>query len=107
SSGNLDGLIQLLAADVALWADGGGRVRGAATRVVHGPNAVARFVLGSVRFLQGAYTAEFTEINREPAVILRVNGQPTVVGNDTLPQERVSAIRIVGNPEKLRHIPAR
>ncbi|HEV8192083.1 MAG TPA: RNA polymerase sigma factor SigJ, partial [Ktedonobacterales bacterium] len=75
-SGNLDELIQLLAADVALWADGGGRGRGAATRVVHGPNAVARFVLGSIRLLQGPYEAEFTEVNREPAVILRVNGTP-------------------------------
>jgi RNA polymerase sigma-70 factor (ECF subfamily) len=104
-TGDLDGLIQMLTADVTLQADGGGQVPGAATRVVYGPTSVARFVLGSVRFLQGPHNAELTTVNGEPAVILRVDGRPVVVVSYTFDQDMISAIRIMGNPDKLRHIP--
>src|SRR5919109_932170 len=43
--GDLDGLTQLLASDVTLSTDGGGKVRGAATRTLHGPKVVARFMI--------------------------------------------------------------
>lgn len=49
--GDLDGLTQLLASDVTMWADGGGRVRGAATRSLYGQEAVARFVIDSLKKL--------------------------------------------------------
>ena len=34
-----------------MWADGGGRVRGAATRSLHGQEAVARIVIASLKKL--------------------------------------------------------
>ena len=36
-------LINLLAQDVTFWGDGGGKVKGTATRPVSGSRAVARF----------------------------------------------------------------
>jgi RNA polymerase sigma-70 factor (ECF subfamily) len=104
-TGNLDGLLGLLSEEVTLWADGGGKVRGAATRPLSGPWAVARFVLGSVRFLQGPYAPELTEVNGEPGVILRVEGRPVVVVCFTLTDPAISQIRIIGNPDKLGHLP--
>ena len=49
-AGRFDDLTALLTEDVVLWADGAGRP-GAATRPVRGQEAVARFVLGTLRFM--------------------------------------------------------
>jgi len=102
--GDLDGLTQLLASDVTMWADGGGRVRGAATRPLHGPQAVARFMIASLRFIQGAFTTEITEVNGESAILLRVDGHPFVVVSATIAQQHIVEIRVIGNPEKLKHL---
>ena len=71
--------MQLLADDVTLWADGGGKARGAAIHPLHGREVVARFVLASTRFVAGGYQVEMADINGEPAAILRVGEQALVV----------------------------
>src|SRR5438552_6907753 len=70
SLGELEGLTRLLREDVTMWADGGGKARGAATRPLHGREAVARFVLASTRLPVQSYHAEIRDVNGEPAVIL-------------------------------------
>ena len=105
SEGDLAGLTQLLASDVRLTADGGGKVQGAATRTLHGPEVVARFLIAvSLRNVQEMYTMEITEANGEPAVMLRVDGHPFVVISVTIVQQRIVDIRAIGNPDKLRHL---
>ena len=104
-AGNMEALIRLLADDATLWADGGGKARGAATRPLRGAGAVARFAVGSLRFLADPFEAELTEINGELAVILRNAGQPRVVVAFTLEHERIVEMRAIGNPDKLRHLP--
>jgi DNA-directed RNA polymerase specialized sigma24 family protein len=102
--GDLDGLTGLLASDVTMWADGGGKVRGAATRSLHGPQAVARFTIASLRYIPGAFTTGITEVNGEPAILLRVDGHPFVVVSMTIVQQRIVEIRVIGNPGKLGHL---
>jgi RNA polymerase sigma-70 factor, ECF subfamily len=102
--GDLAGLTQLLASDVTMWADGGGKVRGAATRPLHGPQAVARFTIASLRYIQERFTMEITEANRESAILLRVDGHPFVVVSVTIVQQHIVEIRVIGNPEKLKHL---
>jgi RNA polymerase sigma-70 factor, ECF subfamily len=102
--GDLDGLTGLLASDVTLWTDGGGRVRGAATRSLHGQEPVARFVIASKRLIQAAFAAEITEVNGEPAIVVRVDGHPLSVVSLTIAQQHIVEIRVIGNPEKLRHL---
>jgi RNA polymerase sigma-70 factor, ECF subfamily len=102
--GDLDGLIHLLAEDVTFVADGGGKVAGAATRPVLGARSVARFILGSLRLVRAPYTAELTEANGEPAIILRVAGQPVVFIGVSMSEQAITALRVIGNPEKLRHL---
>jgi RNA polymerase sigma-70 factor, ECF subfamily len=97
-------LTKVLASDVTLWTDGGGKVRGAATRSLHGQESVARFVIASQRLIQAVFTAEITEVNGEPAILLRVDGHPLSVVSVTIEQQHIVAIRVIGNPEKLRHL---
>jgi len=102
--GDLGGLTALLASDVTMWADAGGKVRGAATRPLHGPYAVAQFMIGSLRFVQGTLTAEITSANGEPALLLREDGKPLAVVSISFSGDEIRDIRVIGNPDKLKHL---
>ncbi len=103
-TGEMNGLMQLLADDVTLWADGGGKARGAAIHPLHGREVVARFVLASTRFVTGDYHAEVADINGEPAAILRVGEQARVVLFIAVTHGQLQEIRVIGNPDKLKHV---
>jgi RNA polymerase sigma-70 factor (TIGR02957 family) len=106
--GDLGGLESLLAHDVVLRGDGGGKVP-ALARSLHGRNRVARTLRNWAR--QGA---------RIPGVVMReveVNGRPGVVIEDGEGQVvsvmaleiaggEVTAVSSIVNPDKLRHIGA-
>ena len=71
--GDVDALMEVLAADVSLWADGGGKVKGAATRPVVGALAVAKFAISTTRrFLPEGARVEVASVNGEPAIVARV-----------------------------------
>jgi RNA polymerase sigma-70 factor (ECF subfamily) len=102
--GDLDGLTNLLAEDVTMWSDGGGKVR-AATRPLYGRERVATFFLSTRRFAQAEMRVEVAQVNGKDAVILRDGeGSPLYVYTFETDAGRVQAIRIVGNPDKLRHL---
>ncbi len=101
--GDMNALTNLLAEDVTLWADGGGKVKGAATRVVAGRMAVARFSVGSTRrFLPEGFRAELTEVNGQPAIlVVRGDGSVYLVLTIKVEAQRITAVHIVANPDKL------
>jgi RNA polymerase sigma-70 factor (ECF subfamily) len=103
-AGDMDGLTQLLADNVTMWADGGGKARGAATRPLVGAEAVAQFVIASTRLPQVSYIAEINEVNGEPAAILRAGDQALAVLMITVREGRIQELRIIGNPDKLQRI---
>jgi RNA polymerase sigma-70 factor, ECF subfamily len=102
--GDLNELTQLLSAEVIMWADGGGKARGAALYPLRGAAAVAQFVRGSVRLLPPRAQVELAAINGELATIARVAGQAVFVLAITVDQDRVSEVRVVGNPDKLHWV---
>src|SRR5207253_5274563 len=104
SLGEMDGLLRLLADDVTMWADGGGKARGAATRPLHGREAVARFVLASTRLPTESYYTDIREVNGEPAVILRTGEKPIAVLIIEAEQGQIKTIRAIGNPDKLHRL---
>jgi RNA polymerase sigma-70 factor (ECF subfamily) len=103
-AGNLADLMQMLSTDVTMWADGGGRIRGAATRPLHGPVAVGRFTIGSLRYIEGTPAPEILEVNGDPAILLRADGHPLVIVDITVERGLIREIRVIGNPDKLRRI---
>ena len=96
--------MQLLSDDVVLWADGGGKTRGAALHPLQGREAVARFVMASTRFVPGEYSVALSEVNGESAFILRSEGKIVAVLCFAISQNHVSEIRAIGNPDKLEWV---
>jgi RNA polymerase sigma-70 factor (ECF subfamily) len=99
--GELDGLLQLLSEDVTLWADGGGKARGAALEPLHGREAVARFVIASPRLALGPLEPRIVMVNGEPALLLRTAGETVLVIIIGVDDTGVREIWIIGNPDKL------
>jgi RNA polymerase sigma-70 factor (ECF subfamily) len=102
--GDMAALTTLLADDVMLWADGGGKVRGAVTRPIHGRDAVARFAVGSLRLVPAGYAVEIAEINGLPSAVVRAGGRVFSVLSIEVDGERIGAVRVVANPEKLARL---
>jgi len=107
-AGEMTTLMNLLDEDVTLWADGGGKVKGVATRPIAGRVAVARFLLGAVslfsRSLPEDYRVELAEVNRQPALIIRASDRTFSVLTIEVEAQQIRIIRIVANPEKLAHV---
>ena len=93
----------LLAPDVMLASDGGGRAR-AALNVLNGRDAISRFLLGVRRKFAPSYAHRIRYLNGEPALITFDHG--TVISTLSLVLEdgRIRAIHIMRNPDKLGHV---
>jgi RNA polymerase sigma-70 factor (ECF subfamily) len=98
STGDLDGLRRLLADDVVVWTDGGGKVR-AAMRPVVGVHRSSRFLVNVAKRLHGV--PHGMTLNGQPGAVLVEDG--VVVASLVLDilQGKVVGVRVVSNPDKL------
>jgi RNA polymerase sigma-70 factor, ECF subfamily len=103
-TGEMKSLISMLSEDVTLWTDGGGKVKTAALRPIKGRDAVARFSVGTRRFLPANYRMEMADVNGQPAVIVRAGGRAFSVITIDVEGEHICAVRVLANPEKLERI---
>jgi RNA polymerase sigma-70 factor (TIGR02957 family) len=106
--GDLAGLESLLADDVELHGDGGGKVP-ALARALHGRVRVARTLLAwaraQVRF--GGATVRRTVVNGQPgALLLTSDGKLISVMTLDVAGGEIRRVSSVVNPEKLRHLGA-
>ncbi|HET8821217.1 MAG TPA: RNA polymerase sigma-70 factor [Thermoleophilaceae bacterium] len=103
--GDVASLEALLADDVVLHGDGGGRVP-ALARAVFGRSRVAR-TLGAW-FRQGAKVPEFevreVEVNGQPGALLMTAGRVVSVMALEIADGRVQGVRSIVNPDKLGHV---
>jgi RNA polymerase sigma-70 factor, ECF subfamily len=108
STGDGSELTSLLARDVTLLSDGGGKVA-AARRPLLGRDEVVKFLVGLHRVGETtgyARDASLTieDINSEPALTLRLGSRLESVFVISIEDDQVSGIRVVRNPDKLAHI---
>jgi RNA polymerase sigma-70 factor (ECF subfamily) len=102
--GDLNRMMEMLAPDVTLWSDGGGKIR-AALRPILGPDHVARWILGILTNRPiPAMSVQFVDVNGEPGLLVRSDGAPDSVFCLDLDETGITAVRVVRNPDKLRHI---
>jgi RNA polymerase sigma-70 factor (TIGR02957 family) len=105
-TGDLGALEALLAHDVVLHGDGGGKVR-AITRAVHGRARVARTLLSWVRAAEpfGGLSVRQVEVNGHPgATMSDAAGKLIGVAVLDIADGQIQAVRSIVNPDKLRHL---
>jgi RNA polymerase sigma-70 factor (ECF subfamily) len=105
ASGNVARLAELLRADAVALTDGGGRKTAARNPIV-GAEKIARFFIGLAAKNAGH------DIRIEPAMIngafgalLYLDGELDHTMSMAISGEKIAAIYIVRNPDKLRHLP--
>jgi len=104
-AGEMASLMDLLSEDVVLWADGGGKIKGAATHPIRGRAEVAQFTLGVTRrFFETGNRAEIVEVNSQPALLFRTRDRVFFVLTIDAEGGRIHALRGVANPDKLGHV---
>ena len=104
--GDMEGLLGLLAEDIILWSDGGGKVR-AALNPIRGSDKVARFFMGILGKAPPGLVVRQTKVNGQPGIIgYYADGQPQSVTTFDIAEERIRAIHILVNPEKLGNVPS-
>jgi RNA polymerase sigma-70 factor, ECF subfamily len=105
-AGDMEGLVALLAEDITLWGDGGGKVPGAARKPIHGAASVARAALGfRTRIVSKEIIVRPTEINGQPGFVAYVSGHPFSALIFDIREGRIQTIYAIGNPDKLRSLP--
>lgn len=101
--GNIEGLIALLSRDVVLQVDGGGKA--AVPNVIRGADKVVRGLLGGVKRLPAALVIRKTLINGQAGAISYLDGKSYSALILDISDGLIRAVYIVGNPQKLSHLP--
>jgi RNA polymerase sigma-70 factor (ECF subfamily) len=103
-SGDLAALTQLLAGDVRVVTDGGGKVS-AALNQIDGADRAAKFLVGAARKgWRDDFSWRFAAINSLPGVVLNAPEGPVQTTAFEIEGGVIRAIYVVRNPDKLRHL---
>jgi RNA polymerase sigma-70 factor, ECF subfamily len=103
-SGDIDALTRMLASDARIVTDGGGKVA-AALNVINGADRVAAFVAGVVRKgWTDDMSVRFAVVNGLPGLLVTSSNGLVQTNAFEFDGDVVTAIYIVRNPDKLRHL---
>jgi RNA polymerase sigma-70 factor (TIGR02957 family) len=102
-TGDLQGLLDILAPDVVLIGDGGG-VKQAIPRPIVGAGQVARLLAIGLGRLDGAASLRPAQVNGYPALILRIGGEIDSVVAVRIDDGLITGLYSVRNPEKLSRL---
>jgi RNA polymerase sigma-70 factor (ECF subfamily) len=103
-SGDLQALTQLLASDVRVVTDGGGKAA-AALNVLDGADRAAWFLVGVARKgWREDFTLRFAAINGLPGIIVDGPEGPVQTMAFEMEGDLIRALYVVRNPDKLRHL---
>jgi RNA polymerase sigma-70 factor (ECF subfamily) len=105
ADGDVDGLVEMLAADVVVYGDGGGKAPQWMVPIV-GVDKVSRLFAGLGRTMgELGIRMQLREINGQPgALVLDPEGQITNVFVLDVADGMIQTVRSIINPDKLRHL---
>jgi RNA polymerase sigma-70 factor (ECF subfamily) len=104
--GDLEGLEKLLAHDVVLHGDGGGKAP-ALKRALHGRAKVARTLMAGLRATThiGGITSRREQLNGQPGAIFSDrDGRLIAVTILDVADGQIQSVSSIANPDKLRHL---
>ncbi|MEU0071960.1 RNA polymerase sigma-70 factor [Streptomyces sp. NPDC006332] len=101
AEGDLEGLMSLLAPDVRLVGDSGGKSK-APLRVLETADRVGRFLVGVAGKGIPDVSVRFLELNGGPAVLVLSGDEPDSVFQLDVLDGRIQSVYIIRNPDKLR-----
>ncbi|WP_405609973.1 RNA polymerase sigma-70 factor [Streptomyces sp. NBC_00076] len=101
AEGDLEGLLSLLAPDVRLVGDSGGKSK-APLRVLETADKVARFLVGVAGKGIADLSFRFLELNGGPALLVLSGDKPDSVLQLDVLDGRVQSVYIIRNPDKLQ-----
>ncbi|MFJ3672603.1 RNA polymerase sigma-70 factor [Streptomyces sp. NPDC090106] len=99
--GDIDGLMSLLAPDVRLVGDSGGKTK-APLRIIDTAAKVGRFLAGTAHKGVPDMSYRFIEVNGGPALLLLSGGKPDTLFQLDVADGRIQSVYVVRNPDKLR-----
>jgi RNA polymerase sigma-70 factor, ECF subfamily len=99
-------LVSLLANDVVLHGDGGGKAL-ATKKPVIGVTAVAQFIIAVTRTVPAEASLEEIDLNGAPGLVIRAGGRTVVALLIDTDGERIRSVFAVANPDKLGGLVAR
>lgn len=100
AGGDIDALLALLAPDVRLVGDSGGRSK-APLRILESADKVGRFLLAVAQEQTPDLEIRFLELNGGPAVLMLSGGKPDSVVQVDVRDGVIQCVYIVRNPDKL------
>jgi RNA polymerase sigma-70 factor (ECF subfamily) len=103
TGGDTNALLSVLAAKVTTVSDGGGKVT-AARVPIHGADLVARFLFGLWRMAPPGLALEEVTVNGRAGFVTLIDGEPRNVISFDISDDRIQAIYIVVNPDKLQRV---
>jgi RNA polymerase sigma-70 factor, ECF subfamily len=102
-TGDLQGLLDILAPDVVLLGDGGG-IKQAVPRPIVGAGKVGRLLATGLDRVHGTASLRPAQVNGYPALILWVDGEVDTVLAVRVDDGLITGVYAVRNPEKLSHM---
>jgi RNA polymerase sigma factor (sigma-70 family) len=104
--GDLNAFLALLAPEVAVWTDGGGKARMAGLRGVHPRDKVARMLAAGSFHPRPGVDVEYRSVNGDMSVVLLSEGAPfaVLVLDIARADGAVTGVYAITNPDKLTHV---
>ncbi|MFC4907501.1 RNA polymerase sigma-70 factor [Actinomadura gamaensis] len=102
-SGDLQGLLDVLAPEIVLIGDGGG-VKHAVPRPMVGAGKVGRYIAGGIARAKVSVSVEPAVVNGNPALAVRLDGELDGVMAVRVEDGRITGLYYVRNPAKLTRV---
>jgi RNA polymerase sigma-70 factor (ECF subfamily) len=103
STGDLNGLVQILASDAVLYSDGGGKAA-AALAPIRGADKIARFFLGIMKKVPSSMEVRRVRVNGQPGLVITVERQIVQVLTLDVVGGHIANCFVIRNPDKLARV---